>query len=164
MVAEPVAKAVVVRQRSVVHEAEIVAGVEGMSALGRDRAFRRHTGVADGVAAGDLRHAEPRQHVGRQPDFLVDLEAVARAHDPQFGPVGLDPAPQRRGVDGGAQNGMAGNPLHRDGHAQVPFDLRGDAVPIEVGIGIVERDLSFPGLRVAVDRDTGAVRPPLRHL
>ena len=63
---------------------------------------------------------------------------------------------------------MTGNLLHRDLHAQVPFGFGGDAVPIEMEIGVVERNLGLPGgfpdRRVAVDRDTGAVRPPVRHL
>ena len=74
---QPVAQAVVVRERPVVDQAQIEAGGERMRMLGGDRAFRRHSGVADRMAALHLRQPEPVHHVAGQPLLLEQLDAHA---------------------------------------------------------------------------------------
>ena len=81
------AQVVVVGQRAVVHQALVGAGREGMRAERRDRQFSRHAGMADAVRAGHGADAETRDDILRQADFLVNLDAVARAHDANVGAI-----------------------------------------------------------------------------
>jgi hypothetical protein len=75
------AQIVVVRERAVVHQALVGAGRERMGAERGHGRFRCHAGMADAMRAGHGANAKAGDDILRQADFLVDLDAVARAHD-----------------------------------------------------------------------------------
>ena len=52
-----------------------------MRALGGHGGLRGHAGVANAMRAGHGGQVEARRHVARQAHLLVDLDAVAAAHD-----------------------------------------------------------------------------------
>ena len=71
------ARTIVIGERAVVHQAEIARRAERVGMLARDAAFRRHAGVADGVAADHFVEAKARRDVGRQAGALEYFQMAA---------------------------------------------------------------------------------------
>ena len=83
LVAQHAPQAVVVRQRAVVHEAQVEAGRERMRALRGHLALGRHARVAEAVGAGHRGEVEALHEPARVARLLEDLDPRAGAHHAQ---------------------------------------------------------------------------------
>ena len=159
------AHAVVVGQRAVVHEAQVEPGRERMRSVGRDPALGRHPRVAERMAAGQLRQAEPLDELDRQPDLLVDLDHGARAHHPHLGVGILDPLLGGVGRHLKPEDGVIGAVLDVDVGAQRVGGLAGQGVPRVPLVGMLQRQLrSTRRRRVAVEGNARRVRAAVVEL
>ena len=109
------AQAVVVRERAVVHEAEVEPGRERVRVLGGHPALGGHARVAERVAALQLAQLEALHELARRARLLVDLDRLAGAHHAQLGVALAQPGLRRLGVGlhddhrvAGAHLGLAG--------------------------------------------------------
>ena len=78
---EHAAHAVGVGERTVVDQAEVLAGGEGMGAVRRHRGFGRHPRMTDQVAAGKAAEGIARSHLGRRADVLVEVDRAPGGED-----------------------------------------------------------------------------------
>ncbi len=124
------AQRVVVRERAVVDEAQVEARRERVRALGRDPALGRHPRVAERVAAVQVRELERlRKHLG-QPDVLVDLDHLTRAHHAEVVAGQTHPGLGLGGIPRDDDDGVA----RADG-VDLPTDRRRDSPRSSAGCG-----------------------------
>ena len=159
--------AVVVRQRAVVHEAEVEAGRERV----RAPAVVTRLSVAIRVcpsawrAAHVLEARSARTNVARVARLLVDLDPLAGAHDPQVGPVRAQPRlrARRRRRRPRSPRGVARTSGPTSPPNASPSSPRPPPSPRRVRRE--QRHLARARRRrVAVDRDARRVRPAVAHL
>src|SRR5436305_961163 len=84
LAAQLAAQPVVVGERPVVHEAEVVSGRERVRPFGRDAALGRHARVPEPVRAGEVAELERLSESARPADFFVDLDHAPGGHDAQI--------------------------------------------------------------------------------
>ena len=113
LVLEPAAHGGVVREGSVVHDAEIAGGDEGMRVQHGHRRLGGHAGVGDGQVALPVPHPVVGAGVGGPAGVLQHAQVPARAEDADLGPLlgqgGLDPF--ERGL-GHVEHGTGAEALH----------------------------------------------------
>ena len=146
-------------------EAEVEPGRERMRACRRHAALRRHPRVAERVRPGEVGERELLDELVREARLLVDLDHAARAHDAEVGPVVPHPGLRigRVGLDD--EDRVARAHARLTGAAERVRERPADLFPALARARREERQLARPvGNGIAVDRDTCAVRPAVRHL
>ena len=139
-----------------------------MRVLGGHRALGRHPGVSQGVASLDLPEPEPLDHVLGKSLLLVELDGVARAHQPKLGTMLRDPVRRARRGQGARQGGVA--PPHLQGHTlRLRAACGGQRLtkrgPVVLGILVMHGDLRAARLHwTPVDGEPGAVRAAVAQL
>src|SRR5579863_1411917 len=139
------------------HQTLIRAGGEWMGAFSRDRRFRRHPGVTNGVRAGHAIKLETGRNFVGAPDLLENLHAPAAAYN-------LDAL----GVPDRGDNSPLANRRHSDNQMRVVSLMSGygraqsaqQLFEIKIG-GCAERQLTMIGSGVSVNRKPGRVRPAI---
>src|SRR5439155_17372315 len=91
LAAQPLPQAVVIRERTVVNQAEIEPGRERVRAFGGHAALGGHPRVAEAVAPFDVTEPELLHKRPWTADLLVDLERPACAHDRHVLALASDP-------------------------------------------------------------------------
>ena len=155
-------QAVVVRERAVVDEAEVVAGRERMRPLGRDAALRRHARVAERMRPPEVLERERARELLRKPRLLVDLDDPARAHDPEVGPVLANPALGVGGVRVDDEDRVARAHRRLGAGPEGVAQAVAHRVPALVRVRRVQRQLARAARRgVAIDGDPAESGPRL---
>ncbi len=138
---------------------------KGGGVLGRDRTFRRHAGMTDGVAAGEFLKLKAVDERPRRAFFFVDFDRCTRTGDAEFRVLHTQPAlqsvsrggcRQHRMIDPGAARRVVSERLLQPGCEASPIIVRIVAHHRELGRALADR--------VAVHRNAGAVRSALTHL
>ena len=159
------AQAVVVRERPVVDEADVLARRERMRAGGRHPALGRHPRVAEAVGALEVLEGEALGELARPPSLLVDLDRPARAHDAKLGVPFANPGLGLSRLRLHGQDGVGGANRGLGGGAEDRLELGGERLPILEGVRRVQGQLARARRRrITVDGDAGAVGPAVVHL
>ena len=80
-----------IRDGAVVHQAEVLAGGERMSAVRRDRRFGRHARVPDKMCSREFGEVVTPRDVGGVSDVLVDIHRASGGEHMQLRESLLDP-------------------------------------------------------------------------
>ena len=154
-----------VRERAVVHEAQVEAGRERVRVLGRDAALGRHARVSERVAALHVVEPEALREPLGPAHLLVDLDGRARAHHAQLGVVLGEPRDRIGGLGGDAHDAVARAHVDAGNAAECRTELTAEVDPV-VGLrGGVQRELRpTRGSGVTVDRDPCAIGPSVAEL
>src|SRR5699024_8019368 len=137
------------------HQAKIIACVEGMRSHGADSAFGRQARMTDDVGALHLLDGEGFEDIGRQPDLLVDLKGRARAQYPDAIAVLVEPA-TRVGRGWRAQIRVGGIALDRNIGVESRTSALCQRIPIIARLRAIDRYLRDPVFAAAIDADPGA--------
>src|SRR5690606_27279370 len=139
------------------HQAQVIASIEGMSSHSADAAFSGQAGMSNNVSAAHRLQAKSCKDISGEPYFLVDLQDFTRAHDAQISSILIEPA---------AQIDLGGYPQDRVGVVTLHSDLRIEGiagflrqlVPIVAFLWAIDSYLCYSALAATVQAETGTVR------
>ena len=154
-----------VRQRPVVHEAEVEARRKWVRAGGRNLRLGGHPRVAKSVRAVERLDVERLDEGLGATDLLVDLDRLTRAHDLDVGVALLDPRLDRRSLGMRNDHGMVGAALDALAGTKHFLDALAQCAPIEIDVVVLQRQLGVTsGNGFAIERDPRTVRTSIAHL
>ena len=155
---------VVVRQRAVVHQAEVEPGRERMRVLGRHAALGGHARVPERVAALQPAQREALDELARRAGLLEDLDRLPGAHHAQLGTVLAQPGLGHLGLGLDDEHRVAPAQLRLAG-AELAVQRRADRVPVLARADANSDTFDEPERRgLAVERHARAVRAAIAQL